>query len=1093
MKYFENHFLFSETYIKEYIKQENKKKNEVNDDVESAFKQVKDWNNEYIVGDFSKKHWFGYIDSVLDVLKFPGKNIVGNARVLYANTYSENETPVVICYFIDKHEDIASAKKGKYHAYDALSAAKAQGVNWAMLTNGYQWRIYNIKNVSPYENYLEVDIEESIKNNYKADDAFKLFYLFFNAHTYYMVNKELEIERIKELSDTRAETIEESLRGKAEEILKELCYGLKEDINKESYEEEEKKAIYNDAIILLYRLLFFGYAESRGLLPIKENDPEYTDSFEKLCDDAKELHNSGEVYRVKDGFEFWGRLDNQLRLYVDRSYNGGLFHNDDKVILKEHRISNGRLTKCLAELSYNADKTGRYSEPIEYKDLSVRNLGSIYEGLLEYQLFIAGELMVQRKSKGQVKYFRAADVTLQNSDYKSLIEKGGIYLSQDALERKETGAYYTPEDVVEYIVDNTVGKKLKELKEELQVQTKELFEQISYEPLESRKRAFQNQIDEITMNFVNEKILSLSIIDSAMGSGHFLVNAAYRVANGIVEMICENAWESNEILADIKYWKRKVVENCIYGIDINGLSVALARLSLWLISASNDKALSFIDHHLKEGNSIIGTDRKHVEVRHSLFGVSYEEYMNPILLKYKELKKVGSTTKTDVLRQKEIYDDINNDLRIAKKKYDYYLASQYAGGVVNEIEYVNLLRSNDINDFMDEDMKPLWDTAREKKFFHWELEFPEVSQKGGFDIAIGNPPYVDVQQNDYRYTTLKFSGTTNLYAYMIENNIYNLNKNSFDMSLIVLISFVCSERMKPLRNYIINNRSINFSVVNIDSSKNPGTLFKSVIARLVILTISKDEMISNKIMKTTDYIKFFRKDRKKLFDSIKSVSFPKDVIHSDIIPKISTEIELSILKKMFNTTRSSIMQSIVTEKSINYIYYRDLGITYYGYAFCEPPLFKVNGENKIPTTLSKLFLNKDISKQATACIFYSSLFYWFWNVYSDCYHLTKSDIARFPIDMENFSINKEIYDILYNNIEESLNRNGKLVTYNKKAGVTEYFEFKPRLSKAYFDKVDRLLAEYYGFSTQELDFIINYDLRFRIGQESTDEDKNDEL
>jgi type I restriction-modification system DNA methylase subunit len=158
------------------------------------------------------------------------------------------------------------------------------------------------------------------------------------------------------------------------------------------------------------------------------------------------------------------------------------------------------------------------------------------------------------------------------------------------MERKETGAYYTPEDVVEYIVNNTVGRKLKELKEELALQRNELLDKLSYEPVESYKKAFRNQIDEITMDFINNKILSLSIIDSAMGSGHFLVNAAYRVANEIVEIICENSWENNDIIADITYWKRKVVENCIYGIDINGLSVALARLSLWLISASNDKA-----------------------------------------------------------------------------------------------------------------------------------------------------------------------------------------------------------------------------------------------------------------------------------------------------------------------------------------------------------------------------------------------------------------------------------------------------------------------------------------------------------------------
>lgn len=196
MKYFDNHFLFSETYIKEYIKEENKKKNRVNDDIQSAFKQIKEWNHEYVSGDYAKDPWFDYLDSILDVLGFK-KTSKNQNRVIYANTVSEAEKPVAICHFLGKDENVGSTRKGTYYSYNALKAANECGVNWAMLTNGYQWRIYNTKNVSPYENYLEVDIQESINNNTLADDAFKLFYLFFNVHTYYQKDGELVIEKIK--------------------------------------------------------------------------------------------------------------------------------------------------------------------------------------------------------------------------------------------------------------------------------------------------------------------------------------------------------------------------------------------------------------------------------------------------------------------------------------------------------------------------------------------------------------------------------------------------------------------------------------------------------------------------------------------------------------------------------------------------------------------------------------------------------------------------------------------------------------------------------------------------------------------------------
>ena len=1092
MQYFDNHFLFSETYIKEYIKEENKK-NRVNDDIASAFKQIKEWNHEYVLGEYANDPWFEYIDSILDVLGFQ-KTSKNENRVIYANTISEDEMPVAVCHFIGKDEKVGSTRKGKYYSYNALKAAKEYGVNWAMLTNGYQWRIYNTKNVSPYENYLEVDIQESINNNTMADDAFKLFYLFFNVRTYHQEDGELAIEKIKALSDKKAETIEETLRGKAEEILKELCYGLKENMNKEDFTEKEKKAIYNDAIIILYRLLFFGYAESRGLLPIREDDPDYTVSYKNLCDDAKDLHNKGEVYSIKDGFEIWQKLDTQLRVYVDGSYNGGLFHNEDKPILKKHRIANGRLTKCLAELSYNLDKAGKYTEVIEYKDLSVRNLGSIYEGLLEYRLFIADERMVQKKSKAQVKYLRAADVKLQNSDLKNIIEKGGIYLSQDALERKETGAYYTPEDVVEYIVENTVGKKLQELKIELCESKKDLLEQLTYEPVVSRQRSLQLQIDKITMDFINEKILSLSIIDSAMGSGHFLVNAAYLVANEILEMVVENAWESDEdsIKADIQYWKRKVVENCIYGIDINGLSVALARLSLWLISASNDKALSFIDHHLKEGNSIIGTDRRHVEIKGSkdnLFGVlSYGDYMRPILEKYKDLKSVGSATKADVVRQKEIFDQINEDLKLVKKKYDYYLASQFAGGIEDQLAYFDLLSSNNIRDFQNDEMKTLWELARDKNFFHWELEFSEVFQKGGFDVAIGNPPYVEVTEQDYQYSIFHTLNTRNLYSYMMENNIKNSSESS-SFGFILPLSGMYTPRMKKLQEFLIDHKELYISNFAI----RPGKIFNNAEQRVsIIIGRSLNDFEKGEIF-TTKYIRWYTKERKTLFNNIKFVHNPFEELNITFIPKIGKEIESSILKKLFKK-QSKLKELIDNNKGDNKITYHS-SARYWLKAFNFIPMFYNEKRGYSQSSEYKtLYLKKGINSSIIACLINSSLFYWYWILLSDERHFLKKDVEEFPINYKEIAIDSaNLFDKLLANLMDSYKMfsEEKTVNLGGNAGIVKYQEFHPKHSKKIIDEIDNLLGELYGFTLEELDFIKGYDIRFRMGKESNEVEEHE--
>lgn len=1085
MKYFDNQFLFSETYLKNYVMEFNGRLVAKDEDVTNIFRNIVEWNKEYTTGDFKNDSWQHYINTLLDVLGFENKKIKENVRVLYTNPININERPVAICYGIHKEEDINSTSKGRYYAYKAVKAAREHDVNWAILTNGYKWRLYNVKNISPYEHYIEIDIEACIGDYPEINEAFHLFNLFFNVKKYYTQDGQLIIEKIKDGSEKIAESIQEFLRGKSEEILKDLCYGLKENINKQTYTEEDRKNIYKDAIILLYRLLFLGYAESRKLLPIKRNDPNYIYSFKKICFDAKEILNSGQLVNIKDGFEFWEGLDSNLILYVDSSYNGGLFHNDDKPILINHKISNQYLVKCLAEISYNKDKSGKYTSAIEYKDLSVRNLGVIYEGLLEYRLYIAEKRIIQKRNKNKVTYINAAETTLKTSDLKNIIEPGGIYLSQDAMERKETGAYYTPEDVVEYIVENTVCKKLGELRKQLKQILGSYYKELEYEYTEEGKRRVQSNIDTIAYNFINEKVLALSVIDSAMGSGHFLVNATLRIANEIVSIIEDNDWLNiDEIVVDIKEWKRRVVEHCIYGIDINELSVTLAKLSLWLISASNNKALSFIDHHLKTGDCVIGATKSQVNSYFNIeINILPDEILESIIRKYNKIREIGSSTKHDVEMQKKIYKKIEEELHLIKNKFDYYLAIKFIGDIKEKDEFINIMRFGTISDFKKFNIETLIQYAKENKFFHWELEFPQVFVKGGFDILIGNPPYVDVKMEKYKHGVITNLDTTNLFSYMIDNNLKFVNKN-FELGYIVPLSLICSRRMKGLRNYIIKKEYSNVSFLNIDSSTHPGTLFNNLILRLTILTISNNEKSNTfKSIKTTDYVKFYAHDRKYIFNNVKYTDFEKNFMVNDIIPKISHTIEKKILSKILAKTNKNISNFISDSKHDNYFFYRRLGMTYYGYAFDEPPFFKVNGVQQTSSTLKTICLKDNISKYTAICIFYSSLFYWFWTVFSDCYNFTRHDLSRLPIDLDELSVFDSDFDNICKEINQSLYENGEKVLYKKANGLTEYFLFRPRYSKQIFDKVDWILGNYYGLDRNEINYLINYDIKFRVNDE----------
>ena len=806
---YRNNFLFSEAFIQDAFKKVEKNAKEYDD----IFDNICSWYQEY------KEDWTSFEDIALDTLGYE-KEQDGDYRWIKI----EADKTAALVYMLDRDCEVGSTVKGKYYAVDAVRKAAERTVSWVVITNGTECRLLTTTGVSPYEHFFSVNIGNELEAG-KAGLSGHVFAFMFGANSFKKNGSDmLAIDAFKDKSDESEENVEEVLRSKSESILTGLCYGLKDNMNRPSFTEEDKKQIYEDAIILLYRLLFLGYAEARELLPVRADDPDYQDSFTMLCQTAKDYYIESRLTEVGNDFDLWDRLDSQLRIYVDKNYNGGLFSNDDKPILKEYRIANKHLAPCLMELAYIAGRKKDYAQKIEYKDLSVRNLGAIYEGLLEYQLFIADELMVQRKSKEKVAYIKASETTLKNSDKNNLVQPGEIYLSQDAMERKETGAYYTPEDVVDYIVKNTVGKRLDELKAELDDELKEVRDELSYEPVEHRRKQLQHEIDEKTVEFITEKILSLSIVDSAMGSGHFLVNAAYQVSNYIVDILEGNQWENDEINADVTYWRRRVVEKCIYGIDINNLSVALARLSLWLISMSNDKALSFLDHHLKCGNSLMGTTLEKLQYFDKnlpILSVTKERFIYPVIKKYDQIREIGSDTKADVRRQHEIYEEIREDLAVVKKKMDYYLACQYCGQILDGADFREVLLADNLDFFKRDEYQRLFESAEENKFFHWEVEFPEVYISGGFDIMIGNPPYganlsEEIKSFFKTIYEIVHMRTPDTFNYFIAKSFDLLNDEG-EVSFIVPSNLLFQNEYEKTRKFLVSKHGLR-RVINAGDS-----------------------------------------------------------------------------------------------------------------------------------------------------------------------------------------------------------------------------------------------------------------------------------
>ena len=233
-------------------------------------------------------------------------------------------------------------------------------------------------------------------------------------------------------------------------------------------------------------------------------------------------------------------------------YNGGLFDPAQHPFLETHYVGDRHLAQAIDYLARRITSEN-IKETVDYRTLGVRQLGSIYEGLLEYQPRRAAEPLVAVRKSGKDQWLPAADQGRAKALERR--EPGELYLATDKGERKATGSYYTPHYIVKYIVENTLGPLLEAA-----------HEAAAAAPTEAEKA-----------ERFTAAVLALNILDPAMGSGHFLVEATDKLAAALAA----NEWleATEEAEADLISWRRRVVEACIYGVDKNALAVELAKLS----------------------------------------------------------------------------------------------------------------------------------------------------------------------------------------------------------------------------------------------------------------------------------------------------------------------------------------------------------------------------------------------------------------------------------------------------------------------------------------------------------------------------------
>ena len=203
-----------------------------------------------------------FVGLVLDLQGFVRGELSGHSISLFEDRV--HSKLVSICYVVDSTESLDQTVKGKNYSVSLIKELKKAGLRWGILTNGNIWRIYYTKEKAPFETYFQIDVEEVVECKDKLETA--LFAQFFSSQLFLLDEKaKCHLDAFRQESEDATKEIEEHLQSKMEDILGKICMGFIKSEGKQSYTEEERKAIFNNSIYLLYRLLFVLYAEDPRL------------------------------------------------------------------------------------------------------------------------------------------------------------------------------------------------------------------------------------------------------------------------------------------------------------------------------------------------------------------------------------------------------------------------------------------------------------------------------------------------------------------------------------------------------------------------------------------------------------------------------------------------------------------------------------------------------------------------------------------------------------------------------------------------------------------------------------------------------------
>ena len=536
----------------------------------------------------------------------------------------------------------------------------------------------------------------------------------------------------------------------------------------------------------------------------------------------------------------------------------------------------------------------------------------------------------------------------------------------------------------------------------------------------------------------------------------------------VLERVAKHASERYFVLKSI------IVDN-LYGVDIMEEAVEICKLRLFLklvaqlVSYDQIEPLPDIDFNIRTGNTLVGFT--------SLEGI--KRALGDNLLK-RELAL------PDIEKRAEIADRAFRKFREMQTHHGMD-AGAFAGAKSDLRERLDGLRDELDLCLADEygvkiDDKEAYEQWRDShQPFHWFVEFYGIMHSGGFDVIIGNPPYVTYPSKQVPYS-LEGLGyrtllTKNLYGLVFERSV-SLARLTSPVGLIVQLTSLSSEKLPSLQEILLGRGLLHASAF----PRRPQSIFEGVEMPVSILLSTPTP---ERQMFTTNVCRYYAEEKNFFINEI-SYCEHSFVIDGHRIAKFGKEVDASIYRKV--SSFSTILGSLASKAGKGTLYYQE-ACRYWAKAANRPPFFRKNGMESTPSHWRSIPM---ISTEATAfvtCVLNSSLFYWYYSAFSDCEHVNDGLVRRFPIP-NRWNRSGHDWEKICSDLMDSLDANARRKSISTKQGhIIEYDEISGASSKAWIDLIDENLAEIYGLSDEELDYIMRYDIKYRASLDEAASEK----